>query len=118
MLAVTGRAPGEEASFSHVTLLGAAGESLRQVNLNSSSSSSYAVEELVGWMDSVPVVPFCVRLTGQDGGGNKLERVSTEMVQPTRVQIQVGTNVDLAGGPSALCFGFMAHRLFWLSDRQ
>lgn len=94
MLAVTGLAPDEEASFSHVTLLGADGESLQQVKLNSSSSSSsssssYSVEELVGWVDSVPRVPFCVRLTGRDSRRNKLERVSTEMVQPTHVQIQV-----------------------------
>lgn len=90
VLAVTGLSPDEEASFSHVTLLGAEGEKLQQVWLNSSSSSSaYAVEELVGWVDSVPRVPFCVRLTGRDSRGNKLERVSTEMVQPTHVQIQV-----------------------------
>lgn len=95
VLAVTGLAPDEEeASFSHVTLLGADGESLQQVKLNSSStsSSSYSVEELVGWMDSIPRVPFCVRLTGRDSRGNKLERVSTEMVQPTHVQIQVMLN--------------------------
>jgi len=92
VLAVTGRAPDEEAAFSHVTLLGADGESLQQVQLNSSSSSSsssYSVEELVGRVDSVPSGPFCVRLTGRDRRGNKLERVSAEMVQPTRVQIQV-----------------------------
>lgn len=91
MLAVTGLAPDEEASFSHVTLLGAEGENLKQVWLNSSTSSPspYSVEELVGWVDSVPRVPFCVRLTGRDSRGNTLERVSTEMVQPTHVQIQV-----------------------------
>lgn len=92
MLAVTGLATDDEASFSHVTLLGAEGESLQQVKLNSpssSSSSSHSVEELVGWMDSVPRVPFCIRLTGQDSRGNSLERVSAEMVQPTQVQIQV-----------------------------
>lgn len=90
VLAVTGLAPDEEASFSHVMLLGADGQSLQQVKLNSSSSSSSSsVEELVGRVDSVPRVPFCVRLTGRDSRGNKLERVSTEMVQPTHVQIQV-----------------------------
>lgn len=90
MLAVTGLAPDEEASFSHVTLLGAVGELLQQVKLNSSTlSSTYSVEELVGWVDAVPRVPFCVRLTGQDSRGNRLERVSTEMVHPTHVQIQV-----------------------------
>lgn len=91
MLAVTGLSPDEEASFSHVTLLGAEGQNLKQVWLNSSTSSPlpYTVEELVGWVDSVPQVAFSVRLTGQDSRGNKLERVSTEMVQPTHVQIQV-----------------------------
>ena len=98
MLTVKGLAPDEEAYFSHVTLLGANGESLQKVGLNSSSSSSsslsghssYAGEELVGVVDLVPRVPFCVRLSGRDGSGNKLERVSTEMIEPTHVQIQVG----------------------------
>ena len=93
MLTVTGLVPDEKASFSHVTLLGAEGESLKKVWLNSSSSSSssssYSVEELVGWVDSVPRVPFCVQLTGRDSRANKLERVSTEIIQPTHVQIQV-----------------------------
>ena len=89
VLAVTGLAS-DKVSFSHATLLGAEGESLHQVKLNSSSSSPFhALEELVGLVVSVPTVPFCVRLTGQDSRGNKLERVSTEMVQPTHVQIQV-----------------------------
>lgn len=89
VLAVTGLAPEDGASFSHVTLLGAQGETLQEVMLNSSSPSSYSVDELVGRVDSVPRVPFCVQLTGRDGRGNKLERVSTETVQPTHVQIQV-----------------------------
>lgn len=89
VLAVTGLAPDEEVSFSYVTLLGADGEHLQQVKLNSSALSTYSVEELVGWVDAVPRVPFCVRLTGQDSRGNRLERVSTEMVHPTHVQIQV-----------------------------
>ncbi|KAA8593835.1 hypothetical protein FQN60_004669 [Etheostoma spectabile] len=76
VLAVTGLDPDEEVSFSHVTLLGADRESLQQVTLNSSSfSSSYSVVELVGWVEVVPRVPFCVRLTGQDSQGNKMERV-------------------------------------------
>ena len=91
VLAVTGLAPDEEVSFSHVTLLGADGETLQQVKLNS-SSSSYSVEELVGRVDSVPRDSFCVRLTGRNSRGNKLERVSTEIVQPTHVQIQVLKN--------------------------
>lgn len=90
VLTVTGLGQDEEASFSHVTLLGANGETLQWVKLNSSSSSSsYSMEELVGWVDSVPRVPFSLRLTGQDSRGNKLERVSTEMVQPTHIKMQV-----------------------------
>ncbi|KAG7470601.1 hypothetical protein MATL_G00115630 [Megalops atlanticus] len=88
VLSVMGLSSNEDASFSHVTLLGANGESLLRVPLNSSSSPSSG-EELVGWMESVPREPFCVRLSGKDGRGNKLERVSTEMIQPTHVQIQV-----------------------------
>lgn len=88
VLAVTGIQPNEGASFSHVTLLGANGESLLKVPLNSSSSSSSG-KELVGSMASVPREPFCVRLSGKDGRGNRLERVATEMIQPTHVQIQV-----------------------------
>ncbi|XP_061734669.1 von Willebrand factor A domain-containing protein 7 [Nerophis ophidion] len=124
VLAVTGLAPHQEVSFSHVTLLGAEGESLKQVLLNSSSTSassslsSYAAEELVGWVDSIPRVPFCVRLTGRDGEGNKLERVATEMVQPTRVQIQVLSAPPLVPGHSTMVdFHIMNHgpdRLFSL----
>ncbi|XP_054649755.1 von Willebrand factor A domain-containing protein 7 [Dunckerocampus dactyliophorus] len=107
VLAVTGLAPHQEVSFSHVTLLGAEGESLKQVLLNSSSSasppsSSYAAEELVGWVDSIPRVPFCVRLTGRDSEGNRLERVATEMVQPTHVQIQVLSAPPLVPGHSTI----------------
>ncbi|XP_056297174.1 von Willebrand factor A domain-containing protein 7 [Pseudoliparis swirei] len=123
VLAVTGRAPDEEAAFSHVTLLGADGESLQQVQLNSSSSSSssssYSVEELVGRVDSVPSGPFCVRLTGRDRRGNKLERVSAEMVQPTRVQIQVLSVPRLVPGHSTtVAFDILNHgpaRLFSLT---
>ncbi|XP_041797276.1 von Willebrand factor A domain-containing protein 7 [Chelmon rostratus] len=120
VLAVTGLAPDEEASFSHVMLLGADGQSLQQVKLNSSSSSSSSsVEELVGRVDSVPRVPFCVRLTGRDSRGNKLERVSTEMVQPTHVQIQVSTVPRLVPGHSTMVgFDILNHgpaRLFSLS---
>ncbi|XP_039987366.1 von Willebrand factor A domain-containing protein 7 [Xiphias gladius] len=123
VLAVTGLVPDEEASFSHVMLLGAQGETLQKVKLNSSSSSSfsssYSVDELVGWVDSVPSVPFCIRLTGQDGRGNKLERVSTEMVQPTHVQIQVLSVPRLVPGHSTVVdFDILNHgpaRLFSLS---
>ncbi|XP_033486681.1 von Willebrand factor A domain-containing protein 7 [Epinephelus lanceolatus] len=121
VLAVTGLAPDEEASFSHVTLLGADGESLQQVKLNSSStsSSSYSVEELVGRVDSIPRVPFCVRLTGRDSRGNKLERVSTEMVQPTHVQIQLLSVPRLVPGHSTMVdFDILNHgpaRLFSLT---
>lgn len=103
VLAVTGLASDDEASFSHATLLGAEGESLQQVKLNSSSASSfYYLEELVGLVDSVPRVPFCVKLTGQDSSGNKLERVSTEMVQPTHVQVQVLSSPRLVPGHSTI----------------
>ncbi|XP_061639296.1 von Willebrand factor A domain-containing protein 7 isoform X2 [Phyllopteryx taeniolatus] len=105
VLAVTGLSSHDEkVSFSHVMLLGAEGESLKKVLLNSSSSfsasSSYTTEDLIGWVDSIPRAPFCVRLTGRDGGGNKLERVATEMVQPTHVQIQVLSAPPLVPGHS------------------
>ncbi|XP_070826960.1 von Willebrand factor A domain-containing protein 7 [Chaetodon trifascialis] len=119
VLAITGLAPDEEVSFSHAMLLGADGQSLQQVKLNSSSSSSYSVEELVGRVDSVPRVPFCVRLTGRDSRGNKLERVSTEMVQPTHVQIQVLPVPRLVPGHSTMVdFDILNHglaRLFSLT---
>ncbi|XP_034459215.1 von Willebrand factor A domain-containing protein 7 isoform X2 [Hippoglossus hippoglossus] len=109
VLAVTGLAPEEGASFSHVTLLGAQGDTLHQMKLNSSSSSSssslsssFSVDEMVGYVESVPRVPFCVRLTGRDRRGDKLERVSTEMVQPTHVQIQVLSVPRLVPGHSTL----------------
>lgn len=94
VLTVTGLPQKEEVSFSHVMLLGAHGEKLQTVELNSSSSSSLSsffpsVDQLVGRVDPVPKVPFCVQLTGRDNAGNKFERVSTEMVHPTHVQIQV-----------------------------
>lgn len=90
VVTVTGLTSDEEVSFTHATLLGVKGDVLQQVKLNSSSSSlSYSLGELVGVVDSVPRVPFSVGLAGKDSRGNKLERVSTEMVQPTHVQIQV-----------------------------
>ncbi|KAM6945989.1 von Willebrand factor A domain-containing protein 7 [Aplochiton taeniatus] len=122
VLIVIGLAPNEQASFSHVTLLGANGKSLQQVSLNSSSASG---EELVGRMDSVPMTPFCVRLSGQDGSGNSLERLSSEMIQPTHVQIQVLSVPRLVPGHSTMVqFDVHNHgpaRLFNLSandDRQ
>ncbi|XP_067362402.1 von Willebrand factor A domain-containing protein 7 isoform X2 [Channa argus] len=123
VLAVTGLAPDEEASFSHVTLLGPEGEKFQEVRLKASSSSSssslYSVEELVGWVDSVPRAPFYVCLTGQDSRGNKLERVSTEMVQPTHVQIQVLSAPHLVPGHSTVVnFDILNHgpaRLFNLT---
>lgn len=89
VLTVTGMSSAEDTSF-YVTLLGAEGERLQQVKLNHSFSSPvHSLEEFVGLVDSVPTMAFCVRLTSQDSRGNELERVSTEMIQPTRVQIQV-----------------------------
>ncbi|XP_069003832.1 von Willebrand factor A domain-containing protein 7 [Embiotoca jacksoni] len=104
VLAVTGLASDEQVFFSHATLVGAEGQSLQQVKLNSSSSSSsfHSLEELVGLVDSVPTVPFCVRLAGQDSKGNKLERVSTDMVQPTHFQIQVLSGPRLVPGHSTM----------------
>ncbi|KAJ8280738.1 hypothetical protein GJAV_G00058410 [Gymnothorax javanicus] len=98
VLAVTGLLPNEEASFSHVTLLGANGESLLKVPLNSSSSSSSSGKQLVGSMASVPRKPFYVQLSGRDTTGNRLERVATEMIQPTHVQIQVLSAPPLVPG--------------------
>ncbi|XP_030599361.1 von Willebrand factor A domain-containing protein 7 [Archocentrus centrarchus] len=119
VVAVTGLASDKEASFSHATLLGAEGESLQQVKLNSSSSSIYSLEELVGLVDPVPRVPFCIQLSGQDSRGNKLERVSTEMVQPTHIQIQVLSVPHVVPGQSAtVAYGIQNHgagRLFSLT---
>lgn len=88
VVAVTGLSSNEDASFSHVTLLGPNGESLLKVLLNS-SSSHWSEEELVGHVDSVPRMPFSLHLTGWDVRGNLLERVSSETIHPTHVQIQV-----------------------------
>ncbi|XP_072311351.1 von Willebrand factor A domain-containing protein 7 [Eucyclogobius newberryi] len=122
VLAVTGLAPNAELSFSHVTFLGADGESVQQVELNSSSpspSSALSVAELVGWVRAVPREPFCVRLTGRDGGGAKVERVSGEMVQPTHVQIQVSSAPHLVPGHgTTVTFDLLNHgpaRLFSLT---
>lgn len=89
MLAVTGLSSSERASFSHVTLVGTGGEGLQNVLLNATSSLWMSKLELVGRIEAVPRQPFCVHLFGQDGHGNTLERVSSELIQPTHVQIQV-----------------------------
>nr|XP_061797464.1 von Willebrand factor A domain-containing protein 7-like [Nerophis lumbriciformis] len=118
VIAVTGLSPHHEGvSFSHVTLLGAEGESLKKVLLNSSSPyPSHTTEELIGWVDSIPRAPFSVRLTGRDGGGNKLERVASELVQPTHVQIQVLSTPPLVPGHSTtvefIIFNHGGGRLF------
>lgn len=88
MVAVTGLSSIDEATFSHVTLLGSNGESFQKVLLNS-SSSSWSGEELVGFIESVPRKPFTVHLCGKDSMGIEFKRVSTEMVQPTHVHIMV-----------------------------
>ncbi|MCJ8733135.1 hypothetical protein PDJAM_G00219630 [Pangasius djambal] len=88
VVAVTGLSTNDEATFSHVTLLGSNGESFQKVLLNS-STSNWSGEELVGFIDSVPRKPFSVRLCGKDRRGNELERVSAELVQPTHVHIMV-----------------------------
>ncbi|XP_053728230.1 von Willebrand factor A domain-containing protein 7 [Synchiropus splendidus] len=98
VLSVTGL--NRDTTFSHVTLLGSEEQSLEQVFLNSSSMASPSVEELVGWVESIPRVPFSVRLTGRDGRGNRLERVAAEMIHPTHVQIQVSSVPLLVPGHS------------------
>ncbi|RXN15629.1 von Willebrand factor A domain-containing 7-like protein [Labeo rohita] len=121
VVAVTGLSPNEEASFSHVTLLGPNGESLQKVLLNS-SSSHWSGEELVGCIDSVPSVPFSMRLSGKDRRGNLLERVSTEMIRPTHVQIQVHSAPQLLPGHSStVLFEILNHgpnRYFSLSTKD
>lgn len=107
VLTVTGL-PRKEVSFSHALLLGAHGEKLQTVKLNSTSSSSSSPsfpskDQLVGRVDPVPKVPFCVQLAGQDNAGNKFERVSTEMVHPTHVQIQVAARLCCGGGQELSC---------------
>ncbi|XP_072550642.1 von Willebrand factor A domain-containing protein 7 [Salminus brasiliensis] len=97
VVAVTGLSSSAEATFSHVTLLGTNGESLQKILLNS-SSSSWSSEELVGHLDSIPRMPFSVRLSGKDGKGKELERVSSEAVQPTHVQILVLSAPQLLSG--------------------
>ncbi|KAF6721633.1 von Willebrand factor A domain-containing protein 7 [Oryzias melastigma] len=109
-----------EVSFSHVTLLGAKGERLQQVKLDISSSSSFqAWREVVGLVESVPTVPFCVQLSGRDSTGNEVERVSTEMVHPTHVKIQVSAVPSLVPGHiSTVGFEILNHgpaRLFTLT---
>ncbi|KAL7879064.1 hypothetical protein AOLI_G00100380 [Acnodon oligacanthus] len=95
VVAITGLPSSDEATFSHVTLLGTNGESLQKVLLN---SSSWSGEELVGRMDSVPRIPFSIRLSGQDEKGKELDRVSAETVQPTHVQILVLSAPHLLSG--------------------
>ncbi|KAM9801358.1 von Willebrand factor A domain-containing protein 7 [Neosynchiropus ocellatus] len=117
VLSVTGQ--NQDTSFSHVTLLGSEKESLKQVFLNTSSTASPTVEELVGWVESIPRVPFSIRLTGRDGRGNRLERVCAEMIHPTHVQIQVSSVPLLVPGHSTTVdFDILNHgpeRLFSLT---
>ncbi|XP_027017087.2 von Willebrand factor A domain-containing protein 7 isoform X1 [Tachysurus fulvidraco] len=95
VVTVTGLATNDEATFSHVTLLESNGEYFQKVLLNSSNGSG---EELIGFIESVPRKPFSVRLCGKDRRGNELERVSTEMVQPTHVHIMVLSTPQLLPG--------------------
>ncbi|XP_062860432.1 von Willebrand factor A domain-containing protein 7 [Trichomycterus rosablanca] len=104
---ITGLSLNDEATFSHVTLLGANGENHQQILLNSTSRSG---EELVGYIDSVPRMPFSVHLCGKDGKGNKLERVSAEIIHPTHVQIQVtSAPYLLPGHQSTVVFEVFNH---------
>ncbi|XP_054884330.1 von Willebrand factor A domain-containing protein 7 [Poeciliopsis prolifica] len=96
VLTVTGQS--QKGSF-YATLVGAEGESLQEVKLNQSSSApAHDLEELVGFVDHVPAVPFSVQLAGLDSRGNKLQRVSTEKIQPTRVQIKMMSTPQLLPG--------------------
>ncbi|XP_007562866.1 von Willebrand factor A domain-containing protein 7 [Poecilia formosa] len=98
VLTVTGQSSPPEGSF-YATLLGAEGESLQEVKLNQSSSvPAHSLEELVGFVDYVPTVPFSVQLAGLDSRGKKLERVSTEKIQPTHVQIKMMSTPQLVPG--------------------
>lgn len=92
VVAITGLSTNDEATFSHVTLLGSNGEGFQKVLLNS-TTSNWSGEELVGFVESVPRKPFSVCLCGKDRSGNELERVSTEMVQPTHVHIMVSLHM-------------------------
>lgn len=92
VVTVTGLATIDDSTFSHVTLLGSSGESFQKVLLNS-STPHWSGEELVGYIESVPRMPFSVHLCGKDRMGNELERVSTEMVQPTHVHIMVSLHM-------------------------
>ncbi|KAF5905479.1 von Willebrand factor A domain-containing protein 7-like, partial [Clarias magur] len=106
---VTGLDASDEATFNHVTLLGSNGKSFQKVSLNS-STSNWSEEELIGIVDSVPRKPFSVRLCGKDRWGNELERVSTEMVQPTHVHIMVLSAPHLLPGhPSTILFEVFNH---------
>ncbi|XP_066560124.1 von Willebrand factor A domain-containing protein 7 [Amia ocellicauda] len=97
LLTVTGLSGSDGATFSHVTLQGAKGESLLRVVLNSSSS----LGEFLGEIPTLPTVPFSVRLTGQDRLGGVLERVSTEMIQAVHVQLQVLSSPQLWPGKTS-----------------
>ncbi|XP_062408716.1 von Willebrand factor A domain-containing protein 7 [Sardina pilchardus] len=98
VLTVTGLSPTHRPSFSHVTLIGAGGKGLQNVTLNSTSSSWSSEQELVGRIEAVPHTPFCVHLFGRDAHGSTVERVSSEMIQPTHVQIQVLSSSRLVPG--------------------
>ncbi|XP_032401073.1 von Willebrand factor A domain-containing protein 7 [Xiphophorus hellerii] len=96
VLTVTGQS---QKGLFYATLLGAEGESLQEVKLNQSSSApTHGLEELVGFVDHVPTVPFSVQLAGSDSRGNKLERVSTEKIQPSHVQIKMMLTPQLVPG--------------------
>ncbi|XP_054598867.1 von Willebrand factor A domain-containing protein 7 isoform X2 [Nothobranchius furzeri] len=98
VLTVNGVTSAEQVSFDAM-LLGTEGQSLHQVKLDRSSSGSFStLEELVGFVDSVPAVPFYVQLRGTDVRGNKLERASTEMVLPSHIQIQTSSAPHLVPG--------------------
>ncbi|TSK38357.1 von Willebrand factor A domain-containing protein 7 [Bagarius yarrelli] len=109
VVAVTGLSTNDEATFSHMILLGSSGDGFQKVLLNS-SSSRWSGEELVGFIESVPRKSFSIRLCGTDSRGNELTRVSTEMVQPTHVHIVVlSADHLLPGHHSTVCFEVFNH---------
>ncbi|KAL2096210.1 hypothetical protein ACEWY4_008358 [Coilia grayii] len=110
VLAVTGLSPAQKVSFSHVALMGSGGEHLQNVTLNSTSTWWSSEQELVGRIAVVPREPFCVHLFGRDGHGSILERVSSEMIHPTHVQIQVLSSSRLVPGhTSSVAFEVWNH---------
>ncbi|RXM32771.1 von Willebrand factor A domain-containing protein 7 [Acipenser ruthenus] len=97
VLAVTGLSTDSAVTFSHVTLLGANGESLERVTLNATDTGG----EFIGEVATLPSQPFSVKMTGNDNEGNIIERASAELNHVAQVLIQVPTAPPLYPGKSA-----------------